>query len=395
MCDLVSRVASDPSLPASNRRQFLAALTGVATAGGLALAGAAPAQAAGGPGGARPGGRGRHRTRLVLLGTAGGPVVVGGERAGTCTAVAFGDRTYLVDLGLGAYRRLRESSLGAEAGAASLLNGVRGLLVTHLHSDHLADWPAVHATGALNAVGRTGGPIAVRGPGRRGSLPRVFPPGRPEPAVFHPEDPTPGIAAMAGHLTAAWAADFNDRARDSGFPGPQSLFDVQDIDLAATWAIDPEGRPPRLAAPLPVWEDGEVRITATLVDHHPTAPAFAYRFDTPDGSVVVSGDTAVSDNLIDLARDADVLVHEVIDPEWVARLVATLPAEVAGLVGQHLLESHTTIEQVGRDVAERAGAKTLVLTHLGGDGASKWRRAQRGYSGRLVVGEDLMELDVG
>lgn len=393
MCDLVSRVASDPSLPASNRRQFLAALTGVTATAGLSVAGAGTAHATG-PEASRSRGR-RHRTRLVLLGTAGGPAVVGGERAGTSTAVAFGERTYLVDLGLGAYQRLRQSSLGAAAGPASLLNEVRALFVTHMHSDHLVDWPAVYATGALNATGRTAGPLAVRGPGRRGTLTRVFPPGRPEPAVYHPEDPTPGITAMTEHLTAAWAADFNDRARDSGFAGPQSLFDVQDIDLSGVWAIDPEGRPPRLSAPLPVWEDGEVRVTATLVDHHPTAPSFAYRFDTPDGSIVVSGDTTVSENLIDLARDVDYLVHEVVDPAWVERLVATLPAEIAGLVGQHLLESHTTIEQVGRDVAERAGAKNLVLTHLGGDAASQWGRARRGYSGRLVVGRDLMELGVG
>ena len=62
-----------------------------------------------------------------------------------------------------------------------------------------------------------------------------------------------------------------------------------------------------------MWSDGEVQVTATLVDHHPTAPAFAYRIDTPDGSVTVSGDTTVSQNLIDLAKDTDYLVHEVID----------------------------------------------------------------------------------
>jgi ribonuclease BN (tRNA processing enzyme) len=66
-------------------------------------------------------------------------------------------------------------------------------------------------------------------------------------------------------------------------------------------------------------------------------------------------------------------------------------------LGAHLLESHTTIEQVGRDVAQRAGAKNPVLTHLlpGDNPKGRWRAAQRGYSGRLIVGEDLMELGVG
>ena len=138
-------------------------------------------------------------------------------------------------------------------------------------------------------------------------------------------------------------------------------------------------------------------MSATLVDHHPTAPAFGFRFDTPDGSVTISGDTGVSQNLIDLAQGTDYLVHEVIDPAWVERLTATLPPEVGGPLGEHLLESHTTIEQVGRDVAEKAGVKNLVLTHLlpGDNPKGRWQPARHGYSGRLVVGEDLMELRVG
>ncbi|CCH88407.1 Metal-dependent hydrolases of the beta-lactamase superfamily [Modestobacter italicus] len=393
MCDVISGVAADPSIPAANRRQFLQVLGVTAAAGGLLAAGAAPASA-GGPGasgGSRP-----KRTRLVLLGTAGGPGILGAERAGISTAIAYRDRVYVVDLGLSSLQRLRQSSLSGPAGVASTLSNVRGIFFTHLHSDHLMDWPATYATGPINTMGRTGPPIQVFGPGARGTLPRVFPPNRPAPPVFAPQDPTPGITGMTEHLTRAWAADFNDRARDSNFAGPQSTFAVQDIDLSGIWAPDPLGIPPRLQAPIPVWTDDEVTVTATLVDHHAAAPAFGFRFDTPDGSVTVSGDTAVSENLIDLARDTDYLVHEVIDPGWVARLVATLPPEVGGPLGNHLLESHTTIEQVGRDVAEKAGAKNLVLTHLvpGDNPTSRWQRARQGYSGRLVVGADLMELAV-
>ncbi|WP_051338490.1 hypothetical protein [Streptomyces flavidovirens] len=142
---------------------------------------------------------------------------------------------------------------------------------------------------------------------------------------------------MTGYLRQTFANDFNDRARDSNFTSPDALFSVHDIDLSGTWTIDPQGKPPRLASPVPVWEDADVQVTATLVDHHPTAPAFAYRFDTPDGSVVFSGDTGVSDNLIDLAQDADYLVHEVIDPVFVDQLVATLPAEIGDPLREHLL----------------------------------------------------------
>jgi ribonuclease BN (tRNA processing enzyme) len=304
---------------------------------------------------------------------------------------------YVVDLGLGSFIRLRQSSLSGPAGVASTLNNVRGIMITHSHSDHLMDWPAVYATGPMNNLGRVGPAIEVFGPGDRGGLPRVFPPQRPAPPVYNPSDPTPGLTGMTGYLKQAWSADFNDRARDSGFVGPDSLFHVQDIDLTGVWAPTPDGIPPRLAEPIPVWQDGDVVITATLVDHHANAPAFAYRFDTPDGSITISGDTTVSQNLIDLARDTDYLVHEVIDPLFVDQLVASLPAEQQDAVREHLIAAHTTIEQVGRDVAEPAGAKHLVLTHQvpGNNPKSRWMQARKGYSGRLIVGEDLMELGVG
>jgi ribonuclease BN (tRNA processing enzyme) len=175
------------------------------------------------------------------------------------------------------------------------------------------------------------------------------------------------------------------------------LFDIHVIDLSGIWTITPEGVPPRLSSPIPVLDDGPVRITATLVDHHPTAPAFAYRIDTPDGSVVVSGDTNVSQNLIDLARGADYLVHEVIDPIFVDKVVANFPPATGAAIKQHLLASHTTIEQVGRDVAQPAGVRHLVLSHLipGNNPDSRWRGARTGYSGRVTVGYDLMTFGVG
>jgi ribonuclease BN (tRNA processing enzyme) len=178
---------------------------------------------------------------------------------------------------------------------------------------------------------------------------------------------------------------------------PDDLFTVHDIDLGDVWDIDPAGRPPRLTEPLSIWEDGDVRVTATLVDHRPMAPTFAYRFDTPDGSIVFSGDTCVSENLIRLARDADYLVHEVIDPRFVDELVAAVPEAIREPLREHLLTSHTTIEQVGRDVAEPAGARNLVLNHLvpATNPARRWKAAQKGYSGRLIVGEDLLHLGVG
>ncbi len=111
---------------------------------------------------------------------------------------------------------------------------------------------------------------------------------------------------------------------------------------------------------------------------------------------MVSGDTTVTPNLIDLAHGTDYLVHEVIDKRYVDRTVSQLPPEQANALREHLLASHTTIEQVGRDVAEAACARNLVLTHLvpADNEVGRWRLAQKGYSGRLIVGADLMSLAV-
>lgn len=394
MCDVISQALAMSESTATSRRTLLRGAGVAAVASAVAL-GAGPASAAA----PRPASRrrNRQRTRLVLLGTAGGPPQLDGARYGVSTAVAFEDRYYLVDLGLGSAVRLAQSSLRGDSDLGSSLAHARAILFTHMHSDHLADWPALYAMGGMNKVGRTLGAIDVFGPGNRGTLPRLFPPGRPEPGLYNPDDPTPGITGMTHHLRNAWAADFNDRARDANFPSPDELFRIHDIDLEGIWHVDPEGRPPILDAPLDILDDGEVRITATLADHHPTAPAFAYRIETPDGSIVVSGDTGVSTNVVNLARGADFLVHEVIDPAFVDRLVATVPPAAADALREHLLSSHTSINEVGRDVAEPAGVKNLVLNHLipADSPERRWRQAQRGFSGRLIVGSDLMELGLG
>ncbi|PQZ85211.1 hydrolase [Arthrobacter sp. MYb222] len=393
MCDVLSTALG--RLPDTSRRRFLQGAGLLAASGTLAVSGM-PAASANPVAAAR--GKNQFRTRIVLLGTSGGPPMVSTKRYGVSTAVVYKDRVYLVDLGLGSQMRLLEAGLGAEGFGGRAFSRVRGIFFTHLHSDHIAEWPAAYAVGSMNRIGlENPEPIHVFGPGDRGSLPRVFPPGREEPDLYNPENPTPGTVAMTGYLQQAFASDFNDRARDSNFDRPETTFSIHDIDLTGIWDVDSEGIPPRLSAPIQVWRDGEVTVSTTLVDHRPTAPAFAYRFDTPDGSVVISGDTGVSENLIDLARECDYLVHEVIDPQFAEDLAATLPPEIGPAVREHLLKSHTSIDQVGRDVAEVAGAKHLVLTHLvpGDTPVSRWRKASRGYSGRLTVGADLMSLGAG
>lgn len=325
--------------------------------------------------------------------------MVPGGRAGTSTAVVHGEDVYLVDLGRGSPVNMHAAGIaGHEQVGGGLFSRVRGIFFTHLHSDHTVEWPSVYATGPMNVVGRsTPEKIQVFGPGDRQTLTRVFPAGRPEPELHSPDAPTAGITGMTDGVRRAFATDFNDRARDSNFTDPAALFDVHEIDLSEVWDITPDGVPPRLDRPIPIWRDGDVTVTATLVDHRPTAPAFAFRFDTPDGSVVISGDTAVSPNLIDLAHGCDYLIHEVIDSQYVEELTSRMPGDVAEPLREHLLTSHTAVEQVGSQVAEAAGAKNLILNHLvpANNPRKRWEAAQTGYSGNLIVGEDLMVFGLG
>jgi ribonuclease BN (tRNA processing enzyme) len=123
--------------------------------------------------------------------------------------------------------------------------------------------------------------------------------------------------------------------------------------------------------------------------------ALAYRFDAPDRSIVISGDTRRSENLVRLAKGADVLVHEAMLAERIPALVSNLPDR--DRLAKSVLSHHTTAEQAGMIAAE-AGVKLLVLSHLvpAGDPEvpdSEWvAAAKRHYSGPIIVGRDLMEI---
>src|SRR2546428_9075888 len=142
-------------------------------------------------------------------------------------------------------------------------------------------------------------------------------------------------------------------------------------------------------------QDERVKVTSALVDHPPVTPALAFRFDCPDRSIVFSGDTNKSDNLIRLAKGADVLVHEALYVPAVDRLVARIPN--AATLKKHIIDSHTSVEDVGR-VAAAPGVKTLLLSHLvAADGptptAPMWIDAARPhFKGDIVVARDRKEL---
>jgi ribonuclease BN (tRNA processing enzyme) len=279
-------------------------------------------------------------TELILLGTAGGPTPKA-HRAAPAQAVVVGDATYVVDAGNGVARQL--------ALAGIRLPSLRTVAVTHHHSDHNADLGTLLHLAWCADLTRA---VTVVGP--------------------------PPTEAM---LAAFWeyaAADVDIRMADEGRADPRGLVHAHDLE------------PESLNAP--VYEDDRVRITAATVEH-PPIPALAYRIDTDDTSVVVSGDTRPCAGLVELASGADTLVHEVMHVPSVERLV---DESVGSRLREHLLDAHTDVRRVGA-VAAEAGVRRLVLSHFvpGDDSVpdETWRAlASVGFDGELVVGRDLMRL---
>lgn len=280
------------------------------------------------------------KTRLILLGTGGGATP---KRTVSAPAqvILVNDVPYIVDCGNGIGRQLVQANV-------SLLK-LRHLFLTHHHSDHNADYGNVLLLSWATGL-RT--PVDTWGP--------------------------PPLVNMTKLFLELNAVDIDIRTKDEGRTPLGSLITPHEITGAGV-----------------VMQDALVKVTAAVVSHPPVTPAFAYRFDTPDRSIVISGDTAKSDRLIALARGADVLVHESMWLPAVDRIAAADPD--GATLKAHLLASHTSAEDCGR-VAQEAGVKTLVLSHFvpGGDASitdEMWAgAAAQTFKGRIVVGKDLMEI---
>ncbi len=282
-------------------------------------------------------------TRLVLLGTAGGPSAKR-ARAQPANAVIVGDDIYIVDAGDGIVRQL---TLGGYP-----LANVRAVFITHNHSDHVAGY----------------GPLLLR----------AWLSGRREKILSF--GPAP-LARMTDDYLRHMRWDIDLRVTDEGRRPLDELIEVSEVDGDG-----------------PVYADDNVRVTVFSVDHGAAKPAFGYRFDTADRSIVFSGDTRPSENLVKAAKGADVLVHEVISVGAVDAMVAAVSPGNDEL-RRHIIGNHTTPEQLG-EIATAAGVHTLVLSHFGGTGhpqfdqAAAWEAAVREtWAGNLIVGEDLMVIE--
>ena len=282
----------------------------------------------------------RAKTRLILLGTGGGPRPRAASSAPAQVIVANG-AAYVVDCGDGVARQL------ALAGVP--LPSLRNVFITHQHSDHNADYGNLLWLAWASGL-RT--PVDAWGPAP--------------------------LARMTKLFLEMNATDIEARIADEGRPPLAPLI-----------------RPHELTQGGLVMQDDNLKVTAAVVHHPPMVPSFAFRFDAPDRSIVISGDTTPSADLIKLAKGADVLVHDALFVPGVDRLVARVPN--ASTLKQSILSHHTTAEDAGR-VASAAGVKQLVLSHLvpPDDAAvteDMWIAAARThYAGPIVVGKDLLEL---
>ena len=267
---------------------------------------------------------------------------------------------------------------------------LRGIFLTHLHSDHCIDLASLAVFG-LFTVRPDRPQIRIIGPGDRGSLPPASRHAKVPPVPLFPEQPTPGTKMMFEHLMRAYGTDLNDRVVDALRPSPLEHFAASDIVIPAGIDYHPNLNPtPSGMAPFEIYRDELVTVTAILVEHPPVSPAFAFRFDTEEGSVTISGDTAPCENLVRLARGTDLLLHEAIDFEWVSRAYGSEASEEAQASIDHHRRSHTSAQDAIA-LANRAGAGRLALHHLvpGTAPESAWFSSAAEFSGEFLVPDDL------
>ncbi|MGH7911033.1 MAG: MBL fold metallo-hydrolase [Candidatus Dormibacteraceae bacterium] len=278
-------------------------------------------------------------TALTLLGTAGGPAPKR-TRAAPAQVIAVDGDSYVVDCGNGVARQLVLAGID--------LSHLRSILLTHHHSDHNADYGNLLLLAWAANLQRT---VPAYGP--------------------------PPILEMTRAFFELNRFDVETRIEDEGLCDPRPLLDPHEIASAGL-----------------IYQDEKVRVTAARVDHPPIEIAFAYRFDTADRSIVISGDTAPCENLVRLAEGADLLVHEVMYAPAIAATAARYGA--ATRLREHLAASHTSVADVGA-IAQRAGVRTLVLSHFvptDADIADQvWHeQASQGFDGEVIVGRDLLTL---
>jgi len=257
------------------------------------------------------------------------------ERFGPSTVIQANGRYFIFDSGRGITIRLQQAGIP--------LTKIEHVFLTHLHSDHISGLSDLWLT---SWIWQRPSPMQLTGPA--------------------------GTTALAQHLELAHQADFNYRTKNTKLnPNSYTLL---------THEITSEGI---------VYEKDDIKITAFLVDHHPVEPAYGYRIDSGKQSIVISGDTTYSKNLIKHAKGADLLIHEV------AAANNDLLTQNARL--QKVLSYHTTPEQAGQ-VFKTVQPKAAIFTHVllfGIDEQAVIETTRACFDGEIRMGYDLMKIGVG
>lgn len=280
------------------------------------------------------------QTQLVLLGTAGGPSIKK-ARAQPANALLINGSVYIIDAGNGVARQMALAGIDPKK--------LRAVFITHNHSDHMADYGTLLLRAASSGL-------------------------KTKVDTFGP----PPLSMMNKAFLAFADWDVQLRVRDEAKPELSEMIRAHEILADGV-----------------IYKDENVTVTAFEVPHGAAKPSYGLRFDAKDKSVVFSGDTERSENLIKHAAGADILVHEIVSQHGAEAIGQRIDPGNKELV-RHIVEAHTQPEQVGQ-VATAAGVKKLVLTHfvptgLGEfDNPAAWIKSVRpSYAGEIVVGEDLM-----
>jgi len=281
--------------------------------------------------------------RVTLLGTGAPPPLM--RRFGPGVLVQAGGQSVLIDSGRGVTQRLFQ--LGVKLGA------IDAVFITHLHSDHIVGIPDLWLTGWLEAAyAQRNGPFRIWGPA--------------------------GTRAMMGHLEKAYDWDIRQRIADQGLKAENVAVQASEVTDGAV-----------------VYERNGLKVSAIEVDHGDLLrPAFGYRVDYDGRSVVISGDTKPSENLIRRSAGTDLLIHQV---------AAVRPELLKDPVYQVILDHHTKPEEAGT-VFTRIRPKLAVFYHFVLLGTAKippvtekdvLEMTRRSYAGPLLLGEDLMAFRIG
>ena len=296
-------------------------------------------------------------TRLILLGTSGGPIA-NSRRSQPAQLLVVDGRPYLIDAGEGTARRLREAGFDAD--------DIGHIFLTHLHMDHTLGLAPLIGFNWISGNRRT---TTIHGPPGTKEFVRTALAYIAIPAAIH------GLV-LPPH------------------PNPDELVKVDEVDAPAKRLI---------------FADDRLKVYAVANSHYVATPSaravygenrsYSYRFETADRTIVITGDTGPSQPLVDLAHGADLLVSEVIDLDAVGRVLRQQfkgPERLLEPLLAHMRDEHLTPVEVGK-LANASGVKMVVLSHIAPSVESKpdpltyTAGVRERFNGSVVFGGDLQE----